>query len=151
MAEIKGLDKLIRKIKSLEGLRAARTALQAGAIHVKGKVDTYPPATIANSPGNPTGRWYERGYGPRWQLKSGGVGGRKTSETLGRKWTTASRNAGLTQIIGNNVSYGVFAQGDRQARFHKERGWKTIEKVADEESEAVLRFVKQYIDRQLEE
>lgn len=147
--EIKGLDKTLRKLSHPAHVAAAKRGLQAGAVHIKGTVDEYPPATEANSPGQP--RWYERGYGPRWRRKSGGIGGRKSSETLGRKWTVASRNAGLTQIVGNAVSYGPFVQDeDRQASFHKRRGWGTIQKAAKEESGPVLRFVKAEIDKVLE-
>ena len=106
---IKGMKKLTRKLDTLAKLKGAKRGLKAGAVHVKGKIAQYPPSTTANSPGNPTGRWYERGYGPRWLRKrKGGVGGRKTSETLGRKWATRSLNSGLTQMIGNNASYAEF-------------------------------------------
>ena len=149
---IKGLDKLLRKLDNVASLSAARNALRAGALHIKGKVDTYPPSTIANSPSNPTGRWYERGFGPRWVRKrTGGIGGSKTSETLGRKWTTASEAGGLRQVIGNNVSYGEYVQGEKQASFHRSRGWKTVEDIAEQEAETVVRFVQSEIEKALEE
>ena len=125
---IEGLDRVVRKLRSLEDLSAYKNALKAAALHVKGKVAKYPPASEANRP-KESGRWYERGYGMRWP-----GGGRKTSEMLGRKWTTQARDSGMTQVVGNNVSYGPFVQGDRQAAFHERRGWKTIETVAKEES-----------------
>lgn len=147
--EIKGLDKTLRKLSHPAHIAAAKRGLQAGSVHIKGKTAKYPPSTAANSPSQP--RWYERGYGPRWRRVSGGIGGRKTSETLGRKWTTASRNAGLTQVVGNNVSYGPYVQDeDRQARALKRIGWKTIQKVADEEGDTVVNFVKKQIDSVLE-
>ena len=59
---IKGLDKLTKKIKNIEGLKPVIAALRAGATHIKGKIAKYPPATSANSPSQR--RWYERGYGP---------------------------------------------------------------------------------------
>lgn len=73
-------------------------------------VEIYPPETIANSPQNPKGRWYERHYGPRWVRKAelnaanlnvdiltsrkrvnifegaGLVGGRNTSQQLQLRW-----------------------------------------------------------------
>lgn len=148
---IEGLDKLLRKIKSIEGLAAARVALKAGALHIKGIVDRYPPETSANSPSNVNGRWYERGYGPRWRRKSGGIGGSKTSKTLGRRWTTTSRLSGLQQVVGNNVSYGPYVQDrDKQAGFHAARGWKTIQDVSEEESEVVLNLVRAEIEKALE-
>jgi len=146
---IEGLDKLLHKINNVVGLRAAKAALQAGAVYIKGRIAVYPAATIANSPSNPSGRWYERGYGTRWALRTGGLGGRKTSETLARKWTTASEAGGLRQVVGNNVSYGEFVQGDKQNRIHAGRGWKTAEQVAKEETDTVVNFVKSEIDKAL--
>ena len=72
-AEIKGLDKLLRKLKSVAELRGARRGMKAGALHIKGKIATYPPASIANSPAQK--RWYERGYGPKWHRADGTIGG----------------------------------------------------------------------------
>lgn len=146
---IEGLDRVLKKIKTVEELKPVTDALQAGAVHVKGKIAQYPPASEANDPSRQ--RWYERGYGPKWRTRDGSIAGKKTSETLGRKWTTASRNRGLTQIVGNNVSYGPFVQDkDRQAWFHRERGWKTTEQVAEEEAETVLKFIADEVEKVLE-
>jgi len=144
---IKGLDQLTKKIKNIEGLKPVIAALRAGALHVKGKIAPYPPPSIANSPSQK--RWYERGYGPRWHRVDGSLGGRKTSETLRKKWAIGERDGGLTQIVGNNVSYGPFVQGDRQAAFHRERGWKTTDQVAEEEAETVNKFVQEHIEKAL--
>ena len=142
--EIEGLEPLLRKLDNLEDLKKIKPALKAGAVHVMGAIKPYPPATIANSPSNPTGRWYERGYGTRTATGRG----YKTSETLGRKWTVASRDRGFTQVVGNNVSYGPFVQSaEEQAKIHGKRGWKTDQQVIDEESDTVLDFVKDEIDR----
>jgi len=94
-------------------------------------------------------RWYQRGYGPRWARKRrGGVGGRRTSETLNRRWTIAARDDGLAQVVGNNVSYGPYVQGDEdQAAFHAARGWQTVGQVVEEESETVTRLVADQIDK----
>jgi len=146
--EIRGLDKLIRKLSDVKSLRAAKVALKAGALHIKGKIATYPPASEANTPYQR--RWYERGYGPKWMRKDGTWRGSKTSETLGRRWTIAERNAGLTQVVGNNVSYVPYVQDpDKQTSFHAARGWKTTGQVVDEEADTVVRFVKAKVDEAL--
>lgn len=156
MTEIPGMKQLLSKIDNLAGLKGAKRGLKAGAVHVKGFMSKYAPATVANSSSNPSGRWYQRGYGPRWRRKDGSLGGRKTSETLGRKWTSEERNGGLTQVIGNNVSYGPWVQSSEQvggkgpqARFHQAHGWKTDEQVIDEEGDRVLEFVAHEIEREL--
>jgi ABC-type Fe3+ transport system substrate-binding protein len=145
---IEGLDRLRRQIKRIEDLDGVANAMKAAAVHVKGKIAEYPPASEANDPAQR--KWYERGYGPKWRVISGAIHGKKSSETLGRKWTTKAKDKGLTQVIGNNVSYGPFVQGDKQAAFHKKRGWKTTEQIAEEEKDEVLKFVQAEIEKVLE-
>jgi hypothetical protein len=152
MAEtIKGMDKLVRKLDTVAKLKGAKRGLKAGAVHVMGKIKQYPPQTLANSPNNPTGRWYERSYGPRWLRKRDGtVGGRKTSERLDTKWTTASRAGGLQQVIGNNASYAPYVHSaEKQAGFHGDRGWLTDEQVLKSEGEEVLAFIQAEVEKEL--
>ncbi len=148
--EIKGLDQLMRKIKRIEDLSAFNQGLHKGALLIKAKVAKYPQATSANSPSQD--RWYQRGYGPKWRVKSGDIHGRATSETLGRKWTIVQQmGRALTWIVGNIVSYGRWVQSDDdQASFHKKRGWPTIETVARLYSKHVLELVKRNVDQALE-
>ena len=148
---IKGMNKLNRKLDALAKLKGAKRGLKAGAEHIEGTIKEYPNKTTANSPGNPTGRWYERGWGPRWLRKrSGTVGGRKTSETLRTKWSTKSRNSGLTQIVGNAASYAKYVHSaEDQAGFHGDRGWLTDEQVIDQEGPTVLDFIEKEIEREL--
>lgn len=150
--QIKGLDKLQIKFEGIEP--AIKHGIKASALHIKGKVDKYPASTGANSPksfssgGN--NMWYERGWGSKWALKRGGWHGRKSSENLGRKWTIATENNGMTAKIGNNVSYGKWVQSpEYQARALKRIGWKTTEQVAEEEQLTVERFIKSEIDKAL--
>ena len=151
MAEtIKGMNKLLRKLDSIEKMRGAKRGLKSGALHVKGKISEYAPSTAANTPGNPTGRWYERGYGPRWSRKDGSWGGRKTSETLSKRWTTAERAGGLQQVLGNNASYAPYVHdAEEQAGFHGDRGWKTDEQVLREEGDEVLQFIQKEVEKEL--
>jgi hypothetical protein len=147
---IKGMDKLLRKLKTVEELRGARRGLQAGAVHIKDIFRKYPPETAANASQNPSGRWYERGYGPRWRRKDDSWGGRQTSETLSKKWAISERAGGLQQVIGNNASYAPYVHdADEQAKFHGDRGWKTDKEVIEEEGEEVLKFVQHEVEREL--
>ena len=145
--EIEGLEPLLRKLDNLKDLNKIKPALKAGAVHVMGAIKPYPPRSIANSPSNPTGRWYERGFGTKTAT------GREypTSETLKRKWTVKSRDRGFSQVVGNNVSYGPYVQSaEKQAKIHEQRGWKTDQQVANEEADTVLNFVKKEVDKILE-
>lgn len=110
---------------------------------VMGRIAPYPAATEANwpvyhigphtKPGN-YGRWYERGYGPRWSRKDGSVGGAKRSEMMNRQWSMATPLANrMSVVIGNRASYAnwVHAAADQTA-FHKRRGWKTDKQAVTE-------------------
>ena len=152
---IEGLEELSKKITTLESMVPVKAGMKAAALHVKGKIATYPPSSEANVP-KTSGSWYERGYGTKWV---GGTGGKKTSEMLGRSsgmssdfgsWKSKSTRNGLTWVIGNNVSYGPFVQGEKQAAFHKRRGWLTTDQVAKQETAHVTKFVKDHIDKVLE-
>jgi hypothetical protein len=148
---IKGMDELIRKIDTVTKMKGAKRGLKAGAEHIEGTIKEYPRKTMANNPDNPTGRWYERGYGPRWKRKrKQGIGGRKTSETLRAQWSTKSRAGGLQQVIGNSASYSKYVHSEEdQAGFHGDRGWKTDEQVLDSEGDKVLNFIKHEIEKEL--
>lgn len=147
--KIRGLEELTAKLGKLEGLRAILPAMKAAAEHIQRKVKEYPPETEANSPSQQ--RWYQRGYGPKWRTKSGAIHGSNTSKTLKHEWTIGTTNGGLTQIVGNQVTYGPFVQDkEKQADFHKRRGWKTTEDVAEEEADTVMAFVQKEVDKALE-
>ncbi len=151
VVEIKGMNELLRKLKTVQDLRSAKIGLKAGATHLKGIISKYPASTIANSPSNPSGHWYERGFGSKWiRKRAGGVGGRKTSQTLGRRWTQKSQMMGLQQVIGNNATYAPYVQSaEKQAKVHEMHGWKTDEDVINEEGKTVLNFVKDEVDKGL--
>ena len=143
---IDGLAPLIRKLDTLQKLEKIKPALRASAVHVKGKISKYPRSSEANVPNQR--RWYERGYGSRWMRRDGSIGGKKTSETLGKRWAVREERGGMTQIIGNNASYAVFVQDkDEQAAFHALRGWSTAQQVAQDETPVVIRFVQDEIDK----
>jgi len=125
---LEGLDRLQRKLGA-DFRPTMRAATLAIAAEIQGKIAPYPPATEANSPARE--RWYERGYGPRWRTKDGGIAGRKTSETLGRRWAIA-RYGDIGAKLGNGATYSAFVHSaERQARFHGARGWKTDKQAVE--------------------
>ena len=149
--KIEGLDKLMKKVKSIEGLEVVKGGISAAALHVKGKIAKYPPGSEANTKGPYPKRWYYRGIGQFWARVDGSFGKRLTSEDLGQKWTKQTRDAGLTAVVGNNVSYGPFVQDrDKQASFHGRRGWKTTQDVAEEETREVTELVVKAVNKALE-
>ena len=112
-------------------LRELLPAIQAAAVGYleafRNELTPYPPSSEANRP-NARGRWYERGYGPRWLRKDGSVGGRKTSQALGRSWSVAPTSTGAH--LWSRATYSGALHRDpaspgrpRQAGFHGRRGW----------------------------
>jgi hypothetical protein len=137
--DLADIERIARKLNLLPAFTAG---IMAGGVHVKSVIDVYPPSTEANVPGPYPKHWYIRGTGSFWALKDGGVHSRRSSETLGRKWTIKAINKGLTVTVGNNVSYGINVHNEPdQPLFHKRRGWKTIQDVAKDEAPKVREIV----------
>jgi hypothetical protein len=127
--------------------------LDKATLAIEGRVRPYPPATYANQPRSWTSggdnRWYERGYGPKWVRKDGSINGRKTSRFLGRQWTReisiypngvsqmGIRGPVAEAIMGNSAPYVNYVQGRKQARFHAERGWVTLDDAVTQSDEDI--------------
>ena len=141
--EIKGLDKLVKKINKLEQMDAVKAALKQSATFLAGKMAEYPPQTAANQPPTP---FYIRGRGT--QTGSGNLG---NSEDLGQKWRGAKpqiRGKGFTVAIGTNVSYARFVQSqDDQAMAMKKIGWQTDQRVLDENKDEVKEYLADAINK----
>lgn len=145
----------LREAQKLLGVRfqpAIRAATKAIALEVQGKVAPYPPITEANLPTNDTGRWYERGYGPKWWVKGrqtsavtgqrftgggfsrrqvlalqrqGVIHGRKTSQQMNRGWSIKPLGS-IGWVLGNRATYSAYLHSaDKQAKWAGQRGWKT--------------------------
>ena len=123
---IKGLDS-VQRILATDFEPVMQGVTLAVTHELQNAIAPYPPATIANSPSNPRGRWYERGYGPKWRTKDGAVHGDHTSETLGRRWGIERRGR-IGHVLGNLASYAVDVHAKaRQKPWHAAHGWTTDE------------------------
>jgi len=143
---------LYRTAKKLKLVPAFKAGVKAAGIYLMGVMKVYPPATEANMPKAYPGRWYERGYGTRWEDKDGNVMGRRTSQTLFKRWATRKIDEGLGVEIGNNAGYGPYVHDKpRQARFHGLRGWPTVQDKADSEAEKVTEIISDFIAAAIEE
>ena len=57
------------------------------------------------------------------------MGGRKTSETLGRRWGVERRGT-IGAVLGNIATYSPYVHDEeKQAKYHGRRGWVTDEKA----------------------
>jgi hypothetical protein len=149
---IEGIEPLLAKVKTLAQLKGIAKVVKAAAVHVKGKLATYPAQRHGPQPfkTDKSRRFFF------WALKNGKIdvpyrrGVSPGSERLGSKWTIRGTNAGLTQTLGNNTSYGRLVQSDKgQTAYHAATGWKTVEQVAHEERGLVVDFIREGIERLL--
>ncbi|KPL80229.1 hypothetical protein [Herpetosiphon geysericola] len=96
---------------------------------IRNEISPYPA-----QPAKPVDHWYERGYGQRWKRKDGSIGGRKTSQTLGRRWMIASRGR-MVMVLMNTSTYSPFVhRAEDQTAAHANTGWVT-------DTEAISRVV----------
>lgn len=143
--KLEGLKELQKKLGQLEGGKIYQGVLEAAARDVQGKTSRYPPSTEANSPNNSTGHWYERGYGSKWKDKDGSEGGKKTSETLSKKWSVKIEK--YRANVMNTASYAPYIHGrETQVAWARERGWQTLEEVAELEIPEIERKLASNIE-----
>ena len=146
------LESILKKIAAPMPAVNRRKAMRKSLFRLRRVVAKYPPATEANREppeGSKRRSWYERGFGTRT------VTGKAypTSETLGRRWTSAKadvRQDGGRGTIGNNASYAKYVQDkDTQAGFHKDRGWVTIQDAIEDNQRVIIGFWKDEADKAL--
>lgn len=143
---IKGIDELRAKLGALEAGKLLRPVMTAAVERAKSAIAVYPPASEANTPNQR--RWYERGWGSKWMRADGTVGGKKSSEMLGRSWTTSVAQDGRSAEVGTKVTYAQYVQDrDFQPAFHKNRGWRTVQDVAEEQGPEIVKMIEDEINR----
>lgn len=150
--EVKGLDALIRKLNSVADKPYLKATMRAGVEMLKAKIAKYPASSEANSPGSaPGSRWYERGRGGHYiRKRDGGHSIYATSKQLGRKWTTSVSGDGMSAKVGNNVSYAPYVQDkNEQASYHAARGWPTVQDVAKDEADEIVKLFVKNIEKAL--
>lgn len=149
---VKGLAQLLREFRRMPaeiGQKGMRAALEVGIALIRSEISKYPPATAANRPPGLNGySWYERGFGTRTVTGKG----YPTSERLGASWKTEIKGTALnlTGIASTNVSYSRFVQDEElQASFHTRRKWVTAQRVVREQTDKIVKFFQDMIDRVL--
>ena len=125
MISVSGSDDLSRLFR-----RELGPTIQAGLIAIAKQAEhIIAPYPVAPPHGTP---WYERGYGWKYRRKDGRIRGRKTSETLGRRWTIMS-DGRLRVQLRNLASYsGLVHDSERQIARHAATGWKTDQDIERE-------------------
>ena len=149
---LEGYDDLLQRIKTVAQLKGIAKATRAAALHVKGKIATYPAERHGTQPfkTDKSRRFFF------WALRNGKIevpyrrGSSPGSERLSAKWTVQPQAQGLVQVVGNNASYAQLVQGPQnQTAYHADTGWPTTEKVIEQERSTVIQYLVQAIERLL--
>jgi len=120
---VKNLEAVQRKLDNLERGAYLSGVADAGANLLRNEMRRYPPP-----PPNST---YRR------------------TGTLGKSWTqrVSTGGGGFLAVIGSMLNYAPYVQdAARQAEIHRGR-WQTVQSVAQDKREEVVRFVVQAIRR----
>ena len=120
--EIRGTDALIAKLGKVQATNVLRDPMQRAVLRIQRDMQEYPPQRV--------GSRYVRGRG---MANAAGVVAHRTSQQLGKRWTTKIYQEGayLTGKVGNNVTYAPFVQSRQfQARVHRGR-WQTDVQVVN--------------------
>lgn len=149
--EVRGVERLSRKLAAIEP--AIKGGIAAGALVLKGKIDTAPAARRGRMEFKSRRQliWFVLALReglievPYRRNQSPG------SETLTKKWTIRTEQNGYRAVIGNNTSYGPYVQDrDEQSLYHQQTGWPTVQQVAEDEGPKVMEAVQDAVREALE-
>jgi len=133
--EIKGLDKVIKKMDKIGDKDDFRKATREAVLYVQGRVPPYPPPP-------PTSTYVQTG-----QL------GRSITSLQGEHPNALSRvgelGGDIVGIVGTNLEYAPYViDKERQAYMHKGR-WYTLQDVVTKASEGIRKVYEAMINRWL--
>lgn len=145
------VDELRQRLSPDKFLVAVDKVLASVAKEIEIAAAPYPEEGPWNQPGPYPARWYQRHFGSRWALKSGGVGGRNTSEQMQKRWKTG-RAGKLAWHVGNVASYAPYVMGEEQQPYHAAHGWRKLSDIArDVIKDMADDIVRQVADKWLQE
>lgn len=150
--KLEGIGPLDDLLKQIEQLTPVKAGIAESALLVKGRIATYPPVRRGPQPFKTAKqqRYFFRAL-RKGEIEVPYRRGGKNSEALGRRWTLAFENDGLSAVLGNNASYGPVVQSrPMQSNYHRATGWPVIEDVAEQSGAEVLAIIKQHVDATLD-
>lgn len=118
--DVEGMPELLSRLGRVADRKAYAEGIAEASRHIRNKLMEYPPAK-PDSDYRRTGRlrkgWYIEEFG------------------------------GLRSLVLNEVPYAIYVQGEWQVGFHEQTGWKTVDRVAERESDAVARIMARAAER----
>lgn len=148
--KIEGLEKVIKKIESLNKPGAFRAPMEKSLNHLEGKLKRDPTKDPTAFSRLATKR-QKKAYWAR--VSSGkarhGPQGYIRSHKLYRGWKKRTENGGRTGLVYNDTDYGPFVEGLRQQPFHKASNWPRVDEVAKDEAKIVIGIFKRHYEKLL--
>ena len=167
MTEIRGLEALNRKLKTLEQFqRKMKKPTQQSLILLQDYIATAPRKkkgafTAMATDGQRKAYWAKVSAAKKagHPIHREGVG-YKRSDTMSRGWTDgnsikiSTTSNGIRGELGNvkAKAYGRYVQGpfpQWQQPFHKASGWRTIDETIDKNEKKVMKFYDVVVKREL--
>lgn len=157
---MEGYDELLSKLERLGQLKRVGAAVKAGTAHLAGKMKVYPARahlTRKSVYGSSFKTDRQRRYF-YYALKKGLIqvpyrrGQSPGSRNLKQTWTVTMSNNDLTGEAGTNTLYGPLVQGEgTQTKYHAAAGWKTEERVLQEDGDHVVGLIHDAIEQEIDE
>ena len=162
--QVKGLDKFVAKMNKAGNPRALEGAMRESLKVVQQEAAKFPPQP-SRTRSRHFNTWVrEVGQLPRSAfgftkagkatIRRSGRAVLRKSEKMLQQWKTAQPQIriGAGYIIGrvvNRASYAVFVQGDKQVKWHKQTGWKTVEQIGMSQRGRIVRVFEAAIKKML--
>ena len=151
--EIRGLDKLYKKLERAAATKTLERPMQRGVLRLQRRMQEYPPSLPAiQGPSSRPVRFSTRG-GRGVNFIARVPKAYKRTGTYGKRWTTRITRSGngLVGKVGNNVRYAPYVGSEQwQAKVHRGR-WNTDAKIVEQEAPGILADFQRVIDQALAE
>lgn len=161
----KGFDELIVRLNKAGDPRVLEGAMRESLKVVQQDASRFPPQP-SRTRSKHFNTWVrERGQLPRSAFGISAKTGKTTirhagravyrvSEKLIQKWKTAQPQirVGVGYIVGritNAASYGVWVQGEKQTKWHKSTGWKTVNQILASKEQRILAVFRAAVKKML--
>ena len=158
MTEIRGLEALNRKLKTLEQFQRKMKKPTAQALNLLHDYIATAPRkkkgafTAMATAGQKRAYWAKVTAAKKAGHPIHGAYGYKRSSTLVRKWTMRIQNtaSGVRGELGNNAEGAIWVQAAKtQQPFHKASGWRTEEETVEKNDKKIMKFYDVVVKREL--
>lgn len=126
---IEGVDELIKRLDTIEGMGRVKGAIFAAGIYLEKKLKEYPTESHRPNPLIKLDPKVRRGF--FYHLNHGDIDvPYRRTKRLYNDWTTQKENSGWRVVVGNSMSYARLVQDSaKQTSYHRGTGWITTKQT----------------------